>query len=106
MATAAANSQPTGNWPQVKTGPLIVGGAMIGAGAGIALLGLAIAGSHLVSATRQWMQELETPPAQLAMMKWEQARAAAAAGAAAGANTWQTHPHAKVRLARRAVTPT
>jgi hypothetical protein len=75
---------------------------MIGAGAGIALVGLAIAGSHLVSATRQWMRELETPPAQLAMLKWEQARTAAAAGAAAGASTWRTHPNAKVGLARRA----
>ncbi len=102
MAIAAANSQPTGNWPQVNTGPLIVGGVMIGAGAGIALVGLAIAGSHLVSATRHWMQELETPPAQLAMLKWEQARTAAAAGAAAGASTWRTHPNAKVGLARRA----
>jgi hypothetical protein len=105
MAIAAANSQPTGNWPQVRTGPLIVGGAMIGAGAGIALVGMAIAGSHLISATRHWMQELETPPAQLAMMKWEQARTAATAGAAAGASTWRTHPNAKVRLARRDVTP-
>jgi hypothetical protein len=101
MAIAASNSQPAGNWPQVNTGPLIVGGVMIGAGAGIALVGLAIAGSHLVSATRHWMQELETPPAQLAMMKWEQARTAATAGAAAGANTWRTHPNAKVGLARR-----
>jgi hypothetical protein len=51
------------------------------------------------------MQELETPPAQLAMMKWEQARAAAAAGAAAGTSSWRTHPNAKVRLARRAGAP-
>jgi hypothetical protein len=105
MAIAGVNSQPTGNWPQVRTGPLIVGGVLVGTGAGLAFVGLAIAGSHLLSATRQWMQELETPPAQLALLKWEQARTAAAAGASAGASTWRTHPNAKVRLARRGVTP-
>jgi hypothetical protein len=105
MAIAAANSQLTGNWPQVRTGPLIAGGILVGAGAGLAFVGMAIAGSHVVSATRQWMQELETPPAQLAMLKWEQARSAAAAGAAAGASSWRTHPNAKVRLARRGAVP-
>jgi hypothetical protein len=105
MAIAAANSQPTGNWPQVRTGPLIVGGVLVGAGAGLAFVGMAIAGSHLVAATRQWMQELETPPVQLALMKWEQARSAASAGASAGASSWRAHPNAKVRLARRGAVP-
>jgi hypothetical protein len=102
MAIAASDSQPTGNWPQVRTGPLIVGGALIGVGIGVTVVGLAIAGSHVVSATRQWMKELETPPSQLAKLKWEQARTAAASGAAAGTSAWRTHPNSKVRLARRA----
>ena len=101
MANAPADSQATGNWPEVKSRPLIVGGVMFGAGAGLALVGLAIAGSHVASATRQWMKELETPPGQLAKLKWEQARTAAASGAAAGTSAWRTHPNAKVRLARR-----
>ena len=98
MANAAANNQPAGPWPQMRSGPLIVGGALVGAGAAVALVGLAIAGSHVAAATRQWLRELETPPSQLARLKWEQAKTAAAAGA----NSWQTHPNAKIRiLARR-----
>jgi hypothetical protein len=98
MADAAADSQPTGSWPQVRSGPLIVGGALIGVGVAVALAGVAVAGSHVVSATRQWMKELETPPSELAKLKWEQARTAASAGA----SSWRKHPNAQVRLARRA----
>jgi hypothetical protein len=98
MATPASDSQTAGNWPQLESGPLIIGGSLIGIGAVVALVGLAIAGSHVAAATRRWMNELETPPSQLAKLKWEQAKSAAAAGA----NSWQTHPNNKVRLVRRA----
>jgi len=93
----AAGSQPIGNWPQVRSGPLTVGGILIGIGALVALAGATVAGVHLVAATRAWMNELETPPGQLARLKWEQAKVAAASGVA----TWQNHPNAKVGLARR-----
>ena len=91
------DSQPTGNWPQVRSGPLVVGGILIGIGAVVAMAGVAIAGTHVVAATRAWINELETPPSQLARLKWEQAKTAAASGAA----TWRDHPNAKVGLARR-----
>jgi hypothetical protein len=94
----ATDSQPIGNWPQVRSGPLVVGGILIGIGAVAALAGAAVAGAHLVAATRDWIKELETPPGQLARLKWEQAKSAAASGAA----TWRDHPHAKIGLARRA----
>jgi hypothetical protein len=90
--------QSTANWPQVRSGPLVAGGILIGIGAVVAMAGMAVAGTHVVAATRAWIDELETPPGQLAMPKWEQARAAAAAGAA----TWRDHPNSKVRLVRRA----
>jgi hypothetical protein len=64
----------------------------------VAMAGAAVAGAHLAAATRAWIKELETPPGQLARLKWEQARAAAASGAA----SWRDHPNAKVGLARRA----
>ncbi len=96
MATSASD-QATGNWPQLETGPLILGGSLIGVGAVVALVGLAIAGSHVFAATRRWIGELETPPGELAKLKWEQAKSAAQAGA----SSWQTHPNAKVRLVRR-----
>jgi hypothetical protein len=91
------DSRPTGNWPQVRSGPLVVGGILIGIGAVAAMAGAAVAGTHLAAATRAWIKDLETPPSQLARLKWEQAKAAAASGAAA----WQDHPNAKIGLARR-----
>jgi hypothetical protein len=92
------DSQPAGSWPQVRSGPLVVGGILIGVGAVVAMVGVAVAGTRLAAATRTWIKELETPPGQLARLKWEQARAAAASGAGA----WRDHPNAKVGLARRA----
>ena len=90
-------TQLAGSWPQVNSGPLITGGVLIGIGALVAFAGLAVAGGHLVAATRAWIQELETPPSELARLKWEQAKTAAASGA----STWRDHPNAKVRLVRR-----
>jgi hypothetical protein len=92
-----AVDQATAGWPQVRSGPLVAGGILIGIGALVALAGTAVAGMHVVAAIRAWSRELETPPDQLARLKWEQAKAAAAAGTA----TWQGHPNAQVRLVRR-----
>jgi len=92
------DSQPAGNWPQVRSGPLVMGGILIGIGAVVAMAGVAVAGTHLAAATRAWIKELETPPSQLARLKWEQAKSAAVSGAA----TWRDHPNAKIGLARRA----
>ena len=91
------DSQPTGNWPQVRSGPLVVGGILIGIGAVAAMAGVAVAGTHLVAATLAWINDLETPPSQLAKLKWEQAKHAASTGAA----SWRDHPNAKVGIARR-----
>ena len=97
MGNDTAADLQTANWPQVRSGPLMVGGILIGVGAVVALVGAAVAGTHVAAATRAWINDLETPPDQLARLKWEQAKTAAAAGAA----TWRNHPNAKVRLARR-----
>jgi len=94
--------QPTSNWPELKSSPLVAGGILIGIGAVIALAGAAVAGSHVFGAIRAWWDVQETPPDQLARMKWEQAKSAAAAGAA----NWQGHPNAKVRMARRTTVTT
>jgi hypothetical protein len=88
------------NWPQVRSGPLMVGGILIGVGAVVAMVGAAVVGGHVAAATRAWINDLETPPDQLARLKWEQAKTAAAAGAA----TWRNHPNAKIGLARRVST--
>ena len=89
--------QAAADWPQVRSGPLVTGGILIGVGALVALAGMAVAGTHVVAATRAWVKELETPPSELARLKWEQAKTAAASGAA----TWRDHPNAKVGLLRR-----
>ena len=89
--------QQTAGWPEVKSGPLMTGGILVGIGAVLALAGAVVAGGHVVAATRAWMNSLETPPGQLARLKWEQAQAAAAAGQ----DAWQKHPNAQLRLVRR-----
>ena len=80
------------NGPQYEAAPLITSAAMVGGGTLIALVGLAIGGGHLVTATRRWVNEMEVPPSELARLKWGQARAAYAAGAAA----WQNGSRAGV----------
>jgi hypothetical protein len=97
MAYTATNNQSSGAWPQLESGPLLTGGILVGIGAVVALAGLTVVGSHVVVATRAWIKELETPPSEIARLKWEQAKTAAVSGA----NTWRQHPNAKVRLVRR-----
>jgi len=81
-----------GGGPQVRRGPLVSGAALIGIGGLIALVGVAIGGFHLLSALRQWVSEMETPPSELAKQKLAQAKAAAAAASSAGAGAWQNAP--------------
>jgi hypothetical protein len=97
MTVSSASSDQSGSWPQLQSGPLIAGGILIGIGGVIAVTGLAIAGTHVAAATRSWIQQLEVPPSELAKLKWEQAKTAAASGA----STWREHPNAKVKLTRR-----
>lgn len=96
--SATASEGQAMAWPELQAGPLIAGGVLIGVGALFALAGMIVAGTHAVTATRQWAKDLDVPPGELAKLRWEQARAAAAAGA----NSWQNHPNAKVGLSRRA----
>jgi hypothetical protein len=83
---SSPNSQRSGNLPEFNTSPLITGAALVGAGAMIALVGLAVGGSHLLAATRRWIQAMEVPPSEVARIKWMQARTAAVAGTAAWRN--------------------
>jgi hypothetical protein len=85
-----SNGENRTNGPQFRTAPLIVSAAMVGGGTLIALAGLAVGGGHLLSVTRQWINEMEVPPSELARLKWTQARTAMAAGAAAWQNGTQS----------------
>ena len=90
----STSTQQSSSRPELSTGLLITSAALIGAGALIALAGLAVGGSHLFSATRRWVREMEVPPREQARIKWTQAKTAAAAGAAAWQNGVPAHDEA------------
>ena len=87
----SSSTEQSNSWPELRTGPMITSAELFGAGALIALAGLAVGGSHLFSATRRWIREMETPPSEQARIKWAQAKTAAAAGAAAWQNGVSAH---------------
>jgi hypothetical protein len=97
MKTSMDSAHAAGAWPELRSGPLITGGILIGIGGVIALVGLAIAGGHAAAATRQWINDMDVPPNQLAKLKWEQAKAATTVGVSA----WREHPNAHVHMAGR-----
>jgi hypothetical protein len=65
---------------------LVGGGVLVGLGGLLGFTGMALVASALISATRQWMDQLERPPSEMARRRWEQAKSAASAGAAAWRN--------------------
>ncbi|MGA3153531.1 MAG: hypothetical protein ACLPN6_10835 [Streptosporangiaceae bacterium] len=81
-----ATSQTPGSGFSVSTGPLMTGGALMGIGALFGVAGLVLSGSALIRAVRQWVQEMDMPPSEVARAKWAQAKAATSAGASAWQN--------------------
>ena len=73
---------------RLQSGPMVASATLVGAGAVLAIAGLAVGGSHLVQAVRRWVQEMEVPPSERAKMTMAQAKAAATAGA----DAWQRVP--------------
>ena len=71
---------------------LVIGSAvLIGVGGLLGLTGAVIGSSALLAATRRWVNQLETPPRELARRGWEQTRAATIAGA----DAWRHGPPAR-----------
>ena len=87
-----SNGENRSSGPQFQTAPLIISAAMVGVGTMIVLVGLAVGGGHLLSATRRWVNEMEVPPSELAKIKWTQAKAAMSAGAQAWQDGTQAVP--------------
>ncbi len=85
------DTDKSGTRLQLRSGPLITGAALVGAGAMLVLAGLAVGGSHMFAATRRWVREMEVPPTELARQQLARAKAAAVAGAA----TWQNGTQAR-----------
>jgi hypothetical protein len=71
---------------QVNRRLLVGGGVLVGIGGLLGFTGMVLVGSALLSATRQWVNQLERPPSEIARRKWQQAKAAASAGAEAWRN--------------------
>jgi hypothetical protein len=69
---------------------LVTGAVLTGTGAVLALVGTAIAGTALATAGRGWVQNLDTPPSELATRALRQARAVSQAASQAGADAWRT----------------
>jgi hypothetical protein len=67
---------------------LVGGGMLVALGGLLGFTGMALVSSALISATRQWVDQLERPPSEMARRRWEQTKAAATAGAAA----WRDRP--------------
>lgn len=78
--------------PELRSGPLIVGGVLVGTGFMLVLAGMAVGGAHVFAATRQWISEMDVPPSERARQQWSRAKAAASAGASA----WQNGTAASV----------
>jgi hypothetical protein len=78
------NTSPEGM--QLNRSLLVGGGLLVGIGGLLGLTGMALVGSALLSATRQWVNQLEQPPSVMARRTWQQAMVAASAGAQAWRN--------------------
>ena len=74
---------------QLNRNLLVGGGVLVALGGLLGFTGMALVSSALISATRQWVDQLERPPSELARRRWVQAKAAATAGASAGAAAWR-----------------
>jgi hypothetical protein len=83
-----SDSEGTQTAVQLNKGLLLASALLIGGASVMGATGVLLAGAALISATRQWVQQLERPPADVARSKWQQVRAAGNAAASA----WQNQP--------------
>jgi hypothetical protein len=67
---------------QLNKEQVVAGAVLIGVGGAIVLAGAAMAGTALVTAFRQRVQQMDVPPSELARQHWSAVKHAANAGAA------------------------
>jgi hypothetical protein len=75
----------------LNRGTLIAAAALCVIGSVLGLVGLALAAAAVAAAGQRWYRRADLPPGQLARLKWEQAKAAAGAGAGAWRTAEQEH---------------
>jgi hypothetical protein len=65
---------------QVNMGQIRAGGVLMGVGGLFALVGATVAGTALMAALRQRVQQMDVPPSDLARQHWHAVRHATSAG--------------------------
>jgi hypothetical protein len=68
-------------------GLLISAGALLAVASVTGLAGFAMCAAAVMAATRRWYRRVDLPPHHIANLKWQQAKAAAGAGAGAWRDT-------------------
>ena len=82
---------------EFNTRQIAAGAILMGIGGTLALAGAAVAGTAIVMAFRQRVQQMEVPPSELARHHWSRVKHATAAGVGAWRDEQQ--PAAQRRLA-------
>jgi hypothetical protein len=85
MPTSSRRTDPS--IEDVPRGTLVVAAVLIGLGGVLGLAGLATGAAALATACRRWYSRADLTPAELARLKWEQAKAVAGAGTGAWRET-------------------
>jgi hypothetical protein len=71
---------------QVNKGLLLASALLLGGGAVLGATGMLLGAASVISAGRQWIDQLERQPADIARARWQQVRAAGTAAASAWQN--------------------
>ena len=71
---------------QLNKGLLLASGLLLGGSAILSAAGLLLGASSVICATRQWLQQLERQPIDVARARWQQVLAARSAAASAWQN--------------------
>lgn len=74
------NSQVSQPKLQINTGQVVGGAILIGIGGIMALAGLGVAGTALLTAYRERIGQMDVPPTELARRHWGRMKSATAAG--------------------------
>ena len=76
-----AANEVSRQWVRPNRGLLVSGAVLVGVGGMLGATGVLLGTFAILSATRQWVKQLETPPSEMASQRLHQARAATAAAA-------------------------
>ena len=77
MTASLVSRQPV----EINKGLLVGGAVLLGIAGVLGAVGVLIGGFAVMSASRQWVRQLETPPSEMALQKWHQAKVATSAAA-------------------------